>query len=62
MPLVQHHHDPATLFAGKLHAILQREYLKGRDVEEIYEIVYMLTLEKLRGSINKKYAPKKKKS
>lgn len=37
-------------------------YLKGRDVEEIYEIVYMLTLEKLRGSINKKYAPKKKKS
>jgi len=24
-------HDPASLFAGKLHALLCREYLKGRD-------------------------------
>ena len=26
------HHDCASLLAGKLHAILQRPYLKGRDV------------------------------
>lgn len=25
------HHNPASLLAGKLHAILQREYAKGRD-------------------------------
>lgn len=31
-----HHHDPATLLAGKLHAILQREYLKGRDVYDLW--------------------------
>jgi hypothetical protein len=30
------HHDPATLFSGKLHAILQREYLKGRDVYDLW--------------------------
>jgi len=23
--------DPASLFAGKIHALLCREYLKGRD-------------------------------
>lgn len=41
--LVQHHvavhlqhHDQASLFAGKLHAILQREYVKGRDWYDLY--------------------------
>lgn len=31
-----HHHDPATLLSGKLHAILQRDYLKGRDVYDLW--------------------------
>ena len=31
-----HHHDPATLLAGKLHAVLQREYLKGRDIYDLW--------------------------
>lgn len=31
------HHDPASLFAGKLHAILQRSYPKGRD---LYDLVW----------------------
>jgi predicted nucleotidyltransferase component of viral defense system len=35
-PLNLQHHDPATLLAGKLHAILQREYLKGRDVYDLW--------------------------
>lgn len=30
------HHDQASLFAGKLHAILQREYVKGRDWYDLY--------------------------
>jgi hypothetical protein len=34
------HHDPASLLAGKLHAILQRPYLKGRDV---YDLVWYLS-------------------
>jgi predicted nucleotidyltransferase component of viral defense system len=41
--LVQHHvtvnfqhHDRASLLAGKLHAILQREYVKGRDWYDLY--------------------------
>jgi len=29
------HHDPASLLAGKLHAILQRPYLKGRDIFDL---------------------------
>ncbi len=33
------HHDPASLLAGKLHAILQRPYLKGRD---LYDLVWYL--------------------
>jgi len=36
VPLNLQHHDPATLLAGKLHAILQREYLKGRDVYDFW--------------------------
>lgn len=30
-----HHHDQASLLAGKLHAILQRPYLKGRDLYDL---------------------------
>lgn len=30
------HHDPATLLAGKLSAILQRDYLKGRDIYDLW--------------------------
>lgn len=31
-----HHHDRASLFAGKLHAILQRPYTKGRDLYDLF--------------------------
>ena len=34
------HHDPASLLAGKLHALLQRPYLKGRDV---YDLLWYLS-------------------
>jgi hypothetical protein len=34
------HHDRASLLAGKVHAILQRPYLKGRDV---YDLVWYLS-------------------
>jgi hypothetical protein len=34
------HHDRASLLAGKLHAILQRPFLKGRDV---YDLVWYLS-------------------
>lgn len=33
------HHDRASLLAGKLHAILQRPYVKGRD---IYDLLWYL--------------------
>jgi predicted nucleotidyltransferase component of viral defense system len=33
------HHDRASLLAGKLHAILQRPYTKGRD---LYDLVWYL--------------------
>lgn len=39
VPLQLQHHDPACLLAGKLHAILQRSYTKGRD---IYDLVWYL--------------------
>jgi hypothetical protein len=35
MTLRLQHHDPASLLAGKLHAILARPYLKGRDVFDL---------------------------
>lgn len=35
-----HHHDRASLLAGKLHAILQRAYTKGRD---IYDLLWYLS-------------------
>jgi len=34
------HHDQSSLLAGKLHAILQRPYLKGRDV---YDLLWYLS-------------------
>jgi hypothetical protein len=34
------HHDRASMLAGKLHAILQRPYLKGRDV---YDLLWYLS-------------------
>ena len=34
------HHDRASLLAGKLHAVLQRPYSKGRD---IYDLVWFLS-------------------
>jgi hypothetical protein len=36
VPLNLQHHGPATLLAGKLHAILQRDYLKGRDIYDLW--------------------------
>jgi len=40
VPLQLQHHDPASLLAGKLHAILQRSYTKGRD---IYDLMWYLS-------------------
>lgn len=34
------HHDRASLLAGKLHATLQRPYLKGRD---LYDLIWYLS-------------------
>ena len=34
------HHDKASLLAGKLHAILQRSYTKGRD---LYDLLWYLS-------------------
>lgn len=34
------HHDKGSLFAGKLHAILQRPFAKGRD---LYDLVWYLS-------------------
>jgi len=36
LPLHLQHHDRATLFAGKLNAVLQRLYLKGRDIYDLW--------------------------
>ncbi|MCX7723166.1 MAG: nucleotidyl transferase AbiEii/AbiGii toxin family protein [Verrucomicrobiae bacterium] len=35
-----HHHDRASLLAGKLHAVLARRYLKGRDV---FDLIWYLS-------------------
>lgn len=35
-----HHHDRAALLAGKLHALLQRPYTKGRD---LYDLIWYLS-------------------
>lgn len=39
MTLRLHHHDRASLLAGKLHALLQRPYTKGRD---LYDLIWYL--------------------
>lgn len=36
LPLHLQHHDRATLLSGKLHAILQRPYTKGRDLYDLF--------------------------
>ncbi len=40
VPLRLQHHDRASLLSGKLHAILQREYGKGRD---LYDLMWYLS-------------------
>lgn len=40
IPLRLQHHDRSSLMAGKLHAILQREYTKGRD---LYDLMWYLS-------------------
>lgn len=35
-----YHHNRSSLLAGKLHAILQRPYLKGRD---LYDLIWYLS-------------------
>lgn len=40
VPFVVHHHDPSTFLAGKLHALFQREYTKGRD---LFDLNFYLT-------------------
>ncbi len=36
VPLHLQHHDRASLFAGKLHALLHRPFLKGRDLYDLF--------------------------
>jgi len=36
VPLQLQHHDRASLLAGKLHAVLQRGYAKGRDLYDLF--------------------------
>lgn len=40
IPLRIQHYDKASLLAGKLHAILQRQYAKGRD---LYDLMWYLS-------------------
>lgn len=40
IPLRLQHHDRASLLSGKLHAILQRSYPKGRD---LYDLMWYLS-------------------
>lgn len=40
VPLQIQHHDRASLLAGKLHAILQRAFTKGRD---LYDLLWYLS-------------------
>lgn len=40
VPYVVHHHNRPTFLAGKLHALFQREYTKGRD---LYDLNFYLT-------------------
>lgn len=38
-PYVVHHHDRPSFLAGKLHALLQREWTKGRDFYDLWFFV-----------------------
>lgn len=40
VPLQLYHHDRASLLTGKLHAVLQRPYAKGRD---LYDLLWYLS-------------------
>ena len=40
IPLHLQHHDRSSLFAGKIHSIMQRNYVKGRD---FYDLVWYLS-------------------
>lgn len=40
VPFVVHHHDRPSFLAGKLHALFQREYTKGRD---LFDLNFYLT-------------------
>ncbi|MBN2412459.1 nucleotidyl transferase AbiEii/AbiGii toxin family protein [candidate division KSB1 bacterium] len=40
MPVQLQHHDKASMLAGKLNAILTREYTKGRD---LYDLIWYLS-------------------
>lgn len=40
VPLRLQHHDRASLLSGKLHAVLQRPYAKGRD---LYDLLWYLS-------------------
>jgi predicted nucleotidyltransferase component of viral defense system len=40
VPLQLYHHDKSSLLAGKLHAVLQRPYAKGRD---LYDLLWYLS-------------------
>ncbi len=36
VPLHLQHHDRSSLLAGKIHALLQRPYVKGRDIYDLF--------------------------
>jgi hypothetical protein len=36
MALHLQHHDRSSLLAGNLHALLQRDYVKGRDIYDLF--------------------------
>ncbi len=36
MPVVIHHYDLPSMYAGKLHALLMRPYTKGRDIYDLF--------------------------
>ncbi|HDQ44878.1 MAG TPA: nucleotidyl transferase AbiEii/AbiGii toxin family protein [bacterium] len=40
IPLNIQHHDPSSLFAGKLHALFHRPFVKGRD---LYDLIWYLS-------------------
>ncbi|MGM0381272.1 MAG: nucleotidyl transferase AbiEii/AbiGii toxin family protein [bacterium] len=49
-PYIVHHHDLPSFFAGKLHAILQRAWTKGRDYYDLW--FYITRLSSLKPNFN----------